>query len=94
MIFDPERVFRDLMCESFAQVSAAQWRERARAFRWARPHPDDFPGTLTVEQLRAKWHELTALASACERHAELLEEGATWPEVMEFSIFASDLEAA
>lgn len=73
MSYDPERTFADLMRDCLADGSARQWRKRADTFRTARPTPDDYPGRRTTEELRQRWHELTAVADACEARAHFLE---------------------
>lgn len=92
-MFDPEHIFRELMCEALAAGSARQWRKRAAEFRAARPTPGDYPGQQTLEQRRAKWHELTAVANACEVRARFIELGyEDWSEVDD--VMAEQREAA
>jgi len=93
-MYDPQRVFRELMCEVLAAGSARRWRERADEFRAARPGPEDYPGQQSLEKLRAKWRELTAVADACEARARFIELGyEDWPEVDDV-MMAKHLEAA
>lgn len=73
MKIDPDRFFRDVLADCMTSALASQWRERAQEFRDARPRPGDFPGQQTIEQRRATWRRLTAVAEACEAHADLLE---------------------
>lgn len=80
--YDPEQVFADLMHDALSGGAARGWRKRADSFRAARPTPDDYPGQRTVEELRERWHDLTAVANACEARAAFLEgRREDWPEV-------------
>ena len=60
------RVLQDALTEALRST----WLRRADAFEAARHSPGiDYPGTATVEQLRAKWLELTEKAAVCRNHA-------------------------
>ena len=60
------RVLQDALTEALRST----WLRRADAFEAARHRPGiDYPGTATVEQLRAKWLELTEKAAVCRNHA-------------------------
>lgn len=62
------RVLQDALTEALRST----WLRRAEAFEAARHRPGiDFPGTATVEQLRAKWLELTEKSAGCRNHARI-----------------------
>ncbi len=73
------RVLQDALNEA----TASYWTRRAEAFEWARPSLADFPGDTTLEQRRAKWRELTEIATACRNRAtvSLMQDGIE-PEVV------------
>lgn len=63
---------------------AATWERRALAFEAARPRIGDFHGARSPDGLRAKWHELTAIAEACRARATVsLQHDEIDPEVWE-----------
>ena len=67
------RFAADLIVDVINDGCAQQWRRRAEVFRAARPTAADFLGRRTVEEQRERWHELTAVAEACEARASFLE---------------------
>lgn len=75
MNVDPDHFLRDVLADCMVSALASQWRERAQEFRNARPRPGDFPGRQTIEERRATWRRLTAIAEICDRHADVIERG-------------------
>lgn len=61
-----KRVVQDALTEATADY----WIKRAETFEAARHRPGvDFPGDASLDQLRERWHQLTATAEACRRRA-------------------------
>lgn len=54
--------------DALAEATSSYWLHRAEQLEDARPRPGEHHGSLTVEQLRGKWVELSETAEAC-RHA-------------------------
>ncbi len=64
-----EHFQRRLIADALAEATSDYWGRRAEAFEWARPSLADFPGGATLDQRRAKWRELTEVATACRNRA-------------------------
>lgn len=62
-----------IVADVFREAEAVCWRRRAAALRWAQPRPDEHHGSLSREQLRARWLRLEEEAQACENRARVLE---------------------
>ncbi len=80
---DPDRFFRDLMADCMADALAHQWRERADVIRAARPREGDYLGQSTVDDQRARWHRMTAMAAACDAKATVVAR-VMFPEIEDF----------
>ncbi len=66
-----EHFQRRLIADALAEATSAYWLKRADDFEWARPSLADFPGDATLDQRRAKWRELTEVATACRAKARV-----------------------
>ena len=66
-----------VIADALAEATSAYWLKRADDFEWARPSLADFPGDATLDQRRAKWRELTEVATACRNRAavSLMQDG-------------------
>ena len=64
-----EHFHRRVVQDALSEATSAYWERRAEAFEWARPSLTDFPGDATLDQRRAKWRELTEVATACRNRA-------------------------
>jgi len=64
-----EHFQRRLIADALAEATSSYWLKRADHFEWARPSLTDFPGDATLDQRRAKWRELTEVATACRNRA-------------------------
>ncbi len=58
-----------VIADALAEATSTYWLKRADDFEWARPSLADFPGDATLDQRRAKWRELTEVATACRNRA-------------------------
>lgn len=80
------RVLQDALNEA----TASYWLRRAEAFEAARPRIGDFHGQATPEHLRAKWDELTEIATACRNRAAV----ALWHEDIDPDVWDAIREVA
>lgn len=55
--------------DAFNEAKSSYWLRRAQQFEDARPGIGDFHGNQTTDQLRARWYELTGIATACRNRA-------------------------
>lgn len=73
--FDPYRFAYRCVQEAMAQSLPAFWRRRAETLESCRPKPGDFNGLATPQELADRGERLRLEALACQRHAQLLEDG-------------------
>lgn len=66
-----ENFTRALLVDALLQAWPQYWERRARAFENARPTVGEHHGDRTVDELRAKWLELTEIAAACRARGTL-----------------------
>lgn len=48
------------------------WLKRAEDFERAKPHPNDYHGRATLDELRARWRWCHQTAQACRNRAALI----------------------
>lgn len=70
-----------LLQDALNEATSSYWAKRAADFENARPRLGDDHGQATPEQLRERWHRLTAIANACRARAELAPLPGIGPEV-------------
>lgn len=68
---DVDHFTRRLLADCLGEATRGYWLRRAAAFEDARPRPSDYNGRATLEELRRRWRELTAIANACRARAEV-----------------------
>lgn len=82
------RVLEDALTHATAQF----WRRRAADFEAARPKRGEFHGRATREELDEADARCAAVAQACRRHADLMEEAL--PDLFEAEVADVLTEAA
>lgn len=70
-----------LLTDALNEATRGYWEQRAEDFLNARPKIGDFHGEATPEQLRERWHRLTAIANACSARAQVAPLDGIDPEV-------------
>lgn len=68
---DAEHFTRRLLTDCLDEATRTHWLKRATQLEAARPRPDDFNGRATIDELRARWRELTEIANACRARAKV-----------------------
>jgi len=71
---DPVQFAIDVLLDCIRSQTPGRWRQLATELDESRPRFGDFHGAATREQLRIRHDELTAAATACRHHADLLED--------------------
>lgn len=63
---------RRVVQDAVNSATRSWWLKRAEDFERAKPHPDDYNGQATIEELRARWRWCNETAKACRNKAALV----------------------
>lgn len=92
LYLDPDHFARRVLQDCLTQATAQHWLNRAAAFEWASPRPDDFVGAATPAQLAEAATRCRESAEACRRRSKLILSGA--PEEISAAVDAAWQEVA
>lgn len=69
--YDLDHFTKRLLTECLEAATKAFWLRRAQQLEAARPRVGEFHGQASIEDLRARWSELTEQANACRARARV-----------------------